>query len=336
VKQLTSETIKEFALAHGADVVGVGGIERCEGAPPQMDPRNIFPEARSVIVIARRIPRGVYRGITEGTHWNAYTFYGYNKLNTFIRPLATYETACFIEDHGWEAVPVFPAVSEAQPSKPGPGGDRPLPDVVPNIRIMGVLAGVGEMGYSKVFLTKKFGPRVRLGMILTDAPLAPDPVMHGEICTMCMRCVRDCPGSAIPHKKENKTVEIEVGGKTISWGDVHMGRCTLTHHGLNAKASPFLKKEFPGMKFDVAEQDLSEESAYKIGYKIGEGNWRSTPDCPSEAVVDYYRMILAHTGYFAICGAKGCIRGCMDSLEKAEKIENRFHTPLSPRPAWEI
>ena len=37
------------ARAFGADMVSIGNIERWEGAPLQMDPRQIMPEAKSVI-----------------------------------------------------------------------------------------------------------------------------------------------------------------------------------------------------------------------------------------------------------------------------------------------
>jgi len=53
----------------GADLVGIGDMSRFEGAPPQMDARYIFPEARAIIGLAFRIPRGYLRGIEEGTHF---------------------------------------------------------------------------------------------------------------------------------------------------------------------------------------------------------------------------------------------------------------------------
>ena len=37
---LTSQMIKEAALAAGADLCGIGNMERFEGAPPDMDPRH--------------------------------------------------------------------------------------------------------------------------------------------------------------------------------------------------------------------------------------------------------------------------------------------------------
>ncbi len=79
-----------------------------------MHPLNIFPDCKSVISIAQPIPRGTYRGITEGTHWNNYTYYAYNRLNTVFRPIVTDELSRFIEDRGFEAVPVYPGVEGGQ------------------------------------------------------------------------------------------------------------------------------------------------------------------------------------------------------------------------------
>lgn len=332
---LTAEAVKEFALSRGADLVGIASMDRFEGAPPQMDPRNIWPEARSCIVIARRIPRGVYRGIEEGTHWANYTLYGYNKLNISFRPRVTYETACFIEDHGWEALPVYPGVPEAEPSRQRVRPDRPAPNVVPQLRIAAVAAGLGEIGWSKVFLTPQFGPRQRLGMLLTDAELRPDPLFDGQICDRCMACADACPG-AIPHQREGKVVRISLAGRRVEWADVDMGICTATHHGLNREVSPFLARDLPGLRLDLRAQRLTEEEAYKLAYPLGRASWRRTAQFPHGAVIDFYRMMLQTTGYFAVCGAVGCIRACMDHLERTGRISSTYHRPFRRRPMWRL
>lgn len=337
--KLTSEMIKEKAKDLGIDVIGIGNIERYKNAPTLMNPKTYFPEARSVIVIAMRIPRGSYRGIEEGTHWHNYSFYAYNRLNTVFRPRLTYELACFIEDHGWEAVPHYPAVPERSPSHAPVAPGKVPRDVACSVRLLGVGAGVGEMGHSKVFLTKKFGPRVRLGSIFTDAELEPDPIIEpGTICNKCGRCVKDCPGNAIPPvKDEDKKITVEIGDKKISWGDVHMGRCTLTHHGLNNTISPFLKKDFPNLEFDVANSDITEEEAYRLTYPLGLGTWGNNfYEENGGNIIKYYKYILNHCGYFALCGAKGCIRACMDSLEKSGRIENTFENKFYRKKSWNI
>ncbi len=333
--KLTSQMIKDKAAELGIDCIGIGNIERFKNAPTLLSPLTYFPEAKSVIAVAMRIPRGSYRGIEEGTHWHNYTFYSYNKLNSLFRPKKSYELCCFIEDHGWEAVAHYPAVPEGNGTMREPvAPDKVPPDVVCSARIIAAGCGMGEVGYSKVFLTKKFGPRVRVGLIFTDCELEPDPILStGDICLHCGACVRECPGDAIPPLKE-KDKRLYVSfyeDKTIWYGDVRMGRCTLTHHGFHNEISPFHKKEFPNMAFDVRHSEMTEEEAYILTYSMAGAKWSRKP---GTNVINYYDYILKHTGYFAVCGARGCIRACMVALEKAGRIESKYHNPFYKKESW--
>lgn len=334
--KLTSQMIRDFAKEIGLDDVGICPIERFEKAPPMMNPKTYFPEAKTVIVTLQRITRGSYRGIEEGTSWSNYTFFSYGRLNGYFRPRLTYRLASFIEDFGWEAVPHYPAVSERQPYRDPVEPGRMPPDIVPSIRYLAAGTGLGEIGWSKVFLSKKFGPRCRLGCILTDAVLEPDEMVEsGSICIKCGACQRRCPGNAIPSVKSGKTVEIEIGGKKIVFGDVHMGRCTFTHHGMNNRISPFLKKDFPNLEFDVCSSDATEVEAYKLCCALRSANWFKTPFMPTgKSVAQYPHVMKISGGYHAICGARGCIRACMHVLEKAKRIENLFDIPFERREPW--
>ncbi|MFO7945510.1 MAG: hypothetical protein R6V19_01660, partial [Armatimonadota bacterium] len=158
----------------------------------------------------------------------------------------------------------------------------------------------------------------------------------GSICTRCMRCADECGGHAIPHISEGKTVSIQIEDKVYEWGDVDMGKCTLTHHGLNKEVSPFLAMDAPGLRLDVSEQECTEEEAYKLAYTIAGGTWRKTDEFPTGRVVDYYKTMLESTGYFAVCGANGCIRACMIALEEAERGGQEFHEPFRKRPRWRL
>ena len=224
--ELTSRMIKEKAKELGIDVIGIGNIERFRNAPTLLSPVTYFPKAKSVIAVLMRIPRGTYRGIEEGTHWHNYTFYSYNKLNTFFRPRLTYELCRFIEDCGWEAVPHYPAVPEGQGMKDPVAPGKVPPDVVLSVRIAAAAAGAGEIGYSKVFLTKKLGPRVRIGIILTDCVLEPDPILDtGSICLHCGACAR-IRGTPYPTSRTKPSGFISITGKkpsgtgTCIWGGV--------------------------------------------------------------------------------------------------------------------
>jgi len=284
-----------------------------------MDPKQIFPRARSVIVIAVRIPRGCYRGIHEGTFWASYMVYGYKRLNLQIRPLIVYETARFIEDHGWEAVPVPPHPPESQPWRTPLSPDRPGPDVYPHFRLAAVAAGLGEIGLSKVFLSPQFGPRQRLGMILTDAELEPDPLFDGEICDRCGRCISECPGAL----SEDRRVEVQIGGRRFVWADIDTGKCHLAHHGGTAETSPFFAKTFRGLRIRVRDQEM------RWGGEVGRFVMAL-----GERIPYHRRMWRQVRGYWAFCGARGCIQACMDHLERAGRIKARFKTPFRTRKPW--
>lgn len=55
--KLTSEMVKAKAAELGIDCIAIGNIERFRGAPKLMSPLTYFPEARSVIAVAMRIPQ---------------------------------------------------------------------------------------------------------------------------------------------------------------------------------------------------------------------------------------------------------------------------------------
>lgn len=164
---LTAQAVKEVARGLGADLVGIAPIERFEGAPIQMDPRQIMPEARSVIAVALRVNRGSLRGIEEGTFFSNYSSMGYGGITYLFMPMVVLGMSRFIEDHGYEAIPyghqsdwravdgdgdVHPGYS--RPVAPG----RAAPDVMIHLRIAAYLAGLGEIGYSKVFFDTAIRP----------------------------------------------------------------------------------------------------------------------------------------------------------------------------------
>lgn len=101
--------VKAAALEFGADAVGIGNIERWEGAPVQMDPRQIMPEARSVIALGFRVMRGSLRGIEEGTFFSNYSAMGYGGLAYLYIPMAVLNLSKF---------------SRTEASKPSPWGIR--------------------------------------------------------------------------------------------------------------------------------------------------------------------------------------------------------------------
>ena len=60
-----------------------------------------------------------------------------------------------------------------------------------------VMAGLGSIGKSALFISKRFGPRVRLGTVFTDAPLPVQGHAYEDLCGSCHLCADACGALAI-------------------------------------------------------------------------------------------------------------------------------------------
>lgn len=322
---LTSEEVKRVAKECGADIVGIGSMDRFEGAPPQCDPRFIFPEAQSIVGLGFRIHRGLLRGIEEGTYFAGYPAMGYASINDVYAPLVLREVGNFIEDHGYEAV-LYQNTSVrlgcGMGRAVGPG--KPRPDVFLHFRIAAVICGMGEIGYSKLVLTPEFGPRQRFAFILTDAPLEPDPLFKGGLCDRCMLCVKECPAGAI---SGTETVKVTVAGKELEWGKLDERKCAAVYQAGTPEYSPF----------------MPEEVALVIRDLVAAGEGETPASCPA----DLWGYLREHFPYIrrawesyhhpaALCGARGCIRACMIHLERQGKVKNVFQGPFRKRRPWRL
>jgi epoxyqueuosine reductase QueG len=227
--KITSEVFKKAAFNAGADLVGIASIDRFDGLPKEMDPKQIFPEAASVIVLAKRIPRGALRGVEEGTQFGLYRHYGYDWLEDRFLALTTYRVAEFLEDNGFEAVPLPHIPPEVPPLGIPISDDKPAPNVLLDFNDAAVRAGMGELDYTGLLLTPEFGPRQRIQVILTEAELGPDPVHKDPICTCsAQEYASFCPLKAIdPEKKQT----IEICGKKMTRLNIDYRLCNDCKNG---------------------------------------------------------------------------------------------------------
>lgn len=221
-----TEELRAFARQAGADVFGIANIERFDELPADKHPQAIFPEARSVVVLGRRIPRGALRGVEEGTNFTNYSLYGYDWLDNRFTSLTTYQVGEFLEDHGWEAVPLPNLPPEVPPMGVKVKKDLPPPNVMLDFDDAAVRAGVGEIGTLGVLLTRQFGPRQRIQMILTDAELEPDPILAEPICTRGDELKGVCPLGAITGEKE-----IVICGKAMAVAEIDTAKCRSCKNG---------------------------------------------------------------------------------------------------------
>lgn len=64
-----------------------------------------------------------------------------------------------------------------------------------------VNAGLGWIGKNDVLITEKYGPRVRLSVVLIDYPFETGVKITESRCASCNRCVDICPHKALKGKK---------------------------------------------------------------------------------------------------------------------------------------
>ncbi len=352
---LTSEMIKEAALAAGADKCGIGSMDRFEGAPPDMDPRRLFPEARSVIGLVFRIPRGVQQGIEQGTQFYQYPSMAYGGINEIFAPSVLYRLGQFIEDHGYEAMvyrntgargivsdmdgspgnTISPeeqiVVSEQAKTKAAhhrsvqfsrpTREDTSAPDLQFHFRLAGVACGLGEIGLSKMFLTKEFGPLQRLAFLFTDAPLEPDPLYDGEpLCRRCGACIRECPGQCL---SATERVTVYVGGKKCEWAALDEWKCYAFYTHGGRYYNPFVPKAV----FDENKDGMLD---------VLEGKAKADETGVTNVYTALEQYFPTWVGYnMARCG--GCIRACVSMLEKKGGcMEGRFKEPLRTGKPWKM
>ncbi|MDD3726548.1 MAG: hypothetical protein PHI44_05070 [Candidatus Ratteibacteria bacterium] len=223
---MDKEKIERYAREVGADIFGVAGIERFDELPCEKHPRAIFPEARSVIVVGRRITRGTLRSVEEGTNFANYSLYGYDWLDNRFIALTTFRISEFLEDNGWEAVPLSNLPPEVPPMGVKVKKEAPPPNVFLDFDDAAVRAGVGEIGYCGVLLTSEYGPRQRVQIVLTDAEIEPSPLLSEKICLYGQGCSGFCPLDAFKGEKE-----ITIAGKKMTVADIDYGRCTSCKNG---------------------------------------------------------------------------------------------------------
>lgn len=332
MEKLKASDVKRFAKACGADICRIGSMDGWEGAPKQMDPRYVFPDAKSIIGLGFRIPRGYLRGIEEGTFFSIYEFMGYSGMNWRYMPHVLRQIVCFIEDHGYEAVPIpnWDAFSyngytdypnEKGRDKNGSFRSRPVapglpcPDVTVSFRVAAVVSNLGEIGWSKMILTPEFGPLVRAAYVITEAELEYDEPVTG-LCDRCKLCAKMCPGQAIP---TDKSVTFTACGRAYEHCDLDIARCSNAYSGGVREFNPFWDP-----KVKIGNPNYMDEYQSPSYYGSPKGNGGPCPH-------------IMHTrNNPAIGGGRGCMRACYAHLEAQGKLTHKFAKPFKRHKEWKL
>lgn len=248
---------QQFCEQIQEDLVGVAPIEAFDGLPPDEHPRSLFPDARSVVVIGRRIPRSNFRAMEEGTQWGVPRRW----ITDFDRVIR------WIERQGWECVPYNPVdANENMPTRPlRPGACRPQ-GVRLSVEHAALTAGLGQIGYHGMFMSRAYGIRQALGLLVTDMPLEPGPGDDGlgSICDNCHACVNACPLAAIS-ATESSLLPTSAG--ELRLGAINGEACRNCPNGAVGDSSFFAGAE--ELHFDIRNNRIvGDRSAVFAGGKL--------------------------------------------------------------------
>jgi epoxyqueuosine reductase QueG len=226
---MNASEVKKMALSFGADLIGFSPIGRMSHLPKEENPLSIFPQAKSLIVIARKIPHGSLRGIVEGTEMdNSFNHFGLYFLEDQYLAKTTYDLTIWIEAQGFEAVPMFAYDYSGQPQAIPVEPGKPAPNVYVDYQIAAQAAGLGEIGLNGIFLTPEFGPLQRFAMLLTDIELESDKVLKPSLCVNCRACIDACPLKAL---NSGKNTAKGVPEMKCEVAEINKGLCAKCRNG---------------------------------------------------------------------------------------------------------
>jgi epoxyqueuosine reductase QueG len=188
---ITSRAIKKMLLDDGIDLVGIADATNLMCASPPRPATDLMPTARSVIVMAVAHSLGA-------VYAPSIKLWTRNKMQTSrVLDCAAEKVARLLERNGHLSLPVPVEIHKINPET---GKKFSYTKVIGHLSLKhaAVSAGLGQIGRSNLLLTERFGPHQRLGAIITEAPLEPDPARDLNLCIdSCRNCEASCPVGAL-------------------------------------------------------------------------------------------------------------------------------------------
>jgi len=188
--------IKDLAYDLGADLCGIAPMNRFQNAPKGFHPRDVFPDARSVVVVAKRFLEGPFHSLGAIPYTVAN-----DVILAEVTRIVVLLCSAIERRIGARAVPV--------PSEPYEYWDveRREGRGLLSLKHAGWLAGLGVLTRSSLLTSRDYGNRICLGAALLDIDLAGDRMArYGFDCEQCQACVNACPARALDGPTVNQSL----------------------------------------------------------------------------------------------------------------------------------
>jgi len=223
---VSTKEFKEYVLGLGIDYVGITSMDRLNAAPKGHRPGDLLSKAESVVVIGLRIEEGVVQALKtayEGYRHAIYSYiiYGYVLPHQQLNFVA-YKVARNLEKQGYTSLPIPSGVPSDQLNVRG----------IFSLRHAAFAAGLGEFGWSTMFLNPEAGANLRLVSVITRASFDPDPLYSGtKLCDRktCDVCIQVCPSGAL---NRDEAVSFQIDGRRVEYCRKDKWRCRWANRGL--------------------------------------------------------------------------------------------------------
>jgi len=169
-----NDELTTFLKNRGASLVGFAGLKEIKP-----DARDGLPYGVSIAVA---LDPQIMSGIITGPNFAYHAEYKIvNALLDYLEQSAVH----FLVKKGFKAKARLPFFESK----------NTLTAKLPH-KTVATRAGLGWIGKCALLVTKKYGSAVRLGTVVTNAPLTPGKPVNESLCAHCTRCVDACPAKA--------------------------------------------------------------------------------------------------------------------------------------------
>lgn len=185
--QIPNEQIKTIACKYGADLCGIASVALFHNAPHGFHPRDIYSECKTVVVIAVKLPEGIFQSTSKIPFTTTYE----KILDDVIKMTISISH---------ELEKKFKAICVPIPSEPYEYWDEvnKIGKGILSLKHAGWLAGLGSIGKNTLLTNKSFGNRIVLGALLINKESKSDEIDTFQACLKgCNLCETNCPVNAI-------------------------------------------------------------------------------------------------------------------------------------------